>query len=311
MGGPLGRWKIKKYGLKPLTSEVEQNANLGEPETVYQTKAEMLNSETFLTAFVFIIIATGLGTYVTNAFASINIVLPVYIGGMVVALIIRNIADAMGKELPLKAIDVAGNTSLNVFLGIALMTLMLWQLAALALPIVVILAVQTLLMYLYASFVVFPAMGKDYEAAVMTAAICGRHGQGLRGRRHDRRHLRLRHGRYPQRHGQHAGHQEPVRPGPQGLLRGASGGRHVHRLYQLRHHHCVHQPDRLIKQAFNSKRGAPSWERRAFAFDFRRNGSGSGPPRPPDWRGRPNRRRPRSPGRRWPWPRQSRPAAAW
>ena len=46
MGGPLGRWKIKKYGLKPLTSEVEQNANLGEPETVYQTKAEMLNSET-------------------------------------------------------------------------------------------------------------------------------------------------------------------------------------------------------------------------------------------------------------------------
>ena len=173
MGGPLGRWKIKKYGLKPLTSEVEQNANLGEPETVYQTKAEMLNSETFLTAFVFIIIATGLGTYVTNAFASINITLPVYIGGMLVALVIRNIADLMGKELPLKAIDVAGNTSLNIFLGIALMTLMLWQLAALALPIVVILAVQTLLMYLYASFVVFPAMGKDYEAAVMTAAICG------------------------------------------------------------------------------------------------------------------------------------------
>ena len=164
---------VKKYGLKPLTSEVEQNANLGEPETVYQTKAEMLNSETFLTAFVFIIIATGLGTYVTNAFASINITLPVYIGGMLVALVIRNIADLMGKELPLKAIDVAGNTSLNVFLGIALMTLMLWQLAALAVPIVVILAVQTVVMYLYASFVVFRAMGKDYEAAVMTAAICG------------------------------------------------------------------------------------------------------------------------------------------
>ena len=171
MGGPLGRWKIKKYNLKPLVTE--ESADLGEPETVYQTKSEMLSSDTFLSAFVLIIIATGLGTYVTNAFAAINITLPVYIGGMLVALVIRNIADLMGKELPLKAIDVAGNTSLNVFLGIALMTLMLWQLAALAVPIVVILAVQTVVMYLYASFVVFRAMGKDYEAAVMTAAICG------------------------------------------------------------------------------------------------------------------------------------------
>lgn len=171
MGGPLGRWKIKKYNLKPLVTE--ESADLGEPETVYQTKSEMLSSDTFLSAFVLIIIATGLGTYVTNAFAAISITLPVYIGGMLVALVIRNIADLMGKELPLKAIDVAGNTSLNVFLGIALMTLMLWQLAALAVPIVVILAVQTVVMYLYASFVVFRAMGKDYEAAVMTAAICG------------------------------------------------------------------------------------------------------------------------------------------
>ena len=190
MGGPLGRWKIKKYNLKPLVTE--ESADLGEPETVYQTKSEMLSSDTFLSAFVLIIIATGLGTYVTNAFAAINITLPVYIGGMLVALVIRNIADLMGKELPLKAIDVAGNTSLNVFLGIALMTLMLWQLAALAVPIVVILD--------------------------------------------------------PQRHGQHAGHQEPVRPGPQGLLRGASGGRHVHRLYQLRHHHRVHQPPLIIER---------------------------------------------------------------
>ena len=171
MGGPLGRWKIKKYNLKPHVTQEEKD--LGEPETVYVTKAEKLDSNTILDAFVFIIIATGIGTYVTDAFASIGVTLPVYIGGMLVALVIRNIFDLMGKELPLKAIDVVGNTSLNVFLGIALMTLMLWQLAALAVPIVVILAVQTLIMYLYASNVVFRAMGKDYEAAVMTAAICG------------------------------------------------------------------------------------------------------------------------------------------
>ena len=150
-----------------------EDENLGEPETVYLTKSEKLDSNTFLDSFVLIIIATGIGTYITNAFAKIDITLPVYIGGMIVALIIRNVADAMGRELPLKAIDVAGNTSLNIFLGIALMTLKLWQLAELALPIVVILAVQTLLMYLFASFVVFRVMGADYEAAVMTAAFCG------------------------------------------------------------------------------------------------------------------------------------------
>ena len=171
MGGPLGRWKIKKYNLKPHVTQEEKD--LGEPETVYVTKAEKLDSNTILDAFVFIIIATGIGTYVTDAFASIGVTLPVYIGGMLVARVIRNIFDLMGKELPLKAIDVVGNTSLNVFLGIALMTLMLWQLAALAVSIVVILAVQTLIMYLYASNVVFRAMSKDYEAAVMTAAICG------------------------------------------------------------------------------------------------------------------------------------------
>lgn len=63
------------------------------------------------------------------------------------------------------------------------MTLKLWQLAELALPIVVILAVQTLLMYLFASFVVFRVMGADYEAAVMTAAFCG-FGMGRHPQRH-------------------------------------------------------------------------------------------------------------------------------
>ena len=171
MGGPLGRWKIKKYNLKPHVAAEDEN--LGEPETVYLTKSEKLDSNTFLDSFVLIIIATGIGTYITNAFAKIDITLPVYIGGMIVALIIRNVADAMGGELPRKARAGAGNTSLNIFLGIALMTLKLWQLAELALPIVVILAVQTLLMYLFASFVVFRVMGADYEAAVMTAAFCG------------------------------------------------------------------------------------------------------------------------------------------
>lgn len=173
MGGPLGRAKIKKYNLTPDMKEVEKDSGLGEPETVYTTRSEKLDSDTILDGFVLIVIASGVGTYITNFCASIHITLPTYIGSLLVALIIRNIADATGRELPLKAIDVMGNTCLNVFLGIALMTLKLWQLASLALPIIVILALETVWMFLFANFVVFKAMGGDYEAAVMTSAICG------------------------------------------------------------------------------------------------------------------------------------------
>ena len=86
---------------------------------------------------------------------------------------IRNVCDVAHVELPMRAIDVSGNVSLNVFLAVALMTLKLWELASLAVPMIIILAIQTFIMFLYASYVVFPVMGRDYEAAAMTAAFCG------------------------------------------------------------------------------------------------------------------------------------------
>ena len=92
---------------------------------------------------------------------------------MIVGLVIRNVCDVAHVELPMRAIDVSGNVSLNVFLAVALMTLKLWELASLAVPMIIILAIQTFIMFLYASYVVFPVMGRDYEAAAMTAAFCG------------------------------------------------------------------------------------------------------------------------------------------
>ena len=94
-------------------------------------------------------------------------------GAMIVALIIRNVSDWRKIELPMHAIDISGNVCLNIFLAIALMTLKLWELAALAVPMIVTLLVQTLIMFLFASFIVFRVMGRDYEAACMTTAFCG------------------------------------------------------------------------------------------------------------------------------------------
>ena len=78
-----------------------------------------------------------------------------------------------GMVLPASAIDTWGNSSLSIFLAIALMTLKLWQLAELAVPMVVMLVAQVVLMFVFARFVVFNVMGRDYEAAVMVSAFCG------------------------------------------------------------------------------------------------------------------------------------------
>ena len=99
--------------------------------------------------------------------------MPAYIGAMLIAAAIRNIWDARGVDLPMQEIDTLGSLSLNLFLSMALMSLKLWQLIDLALPMIVILLVQTVLMFLYANFVVFNVMGRDYEAAAMTTAFCG------------------------------------------------------------------------------------------------------------------------------------------
>ena len=168
MGGPLGRSKIKKYNLKS-TETVE---DLYETKDHHHVKPA-LTAEEFTKAAVLLVIAAGLGTYITAWFKGFGIILPTYIGGMIIAVIVRNVCDARNVELPAQALDMWGTTSLTIFLSIALMTLKLWQLAELALPMMVILAAQTLLMYLFASFVVFKVMGNDYEGAVMTSAFCG------------------------------------------------------------------------------------------------------------------------------------------
>ena len=70
-------------------------------------------------------------------------------------------------------IDILGGIALSLFLSMALMSLKLWQLADLAIPMVVMLLSQTLLMYLFANFITFNVMGRDYDAAVLAAGHCG------------------------------------------------------------------------------------------------------------------------------------------
>lgn len=99
---------------------------------------------------------------------------PVYIGAMIVAAIMRNWGEFSGKfSIHMGEIADLGGICLSLFLGIAMMTLKLWQLADLALPLLVMLMGQALLMFVFAYFVIFNAMGRNYDAAILTAGTCG------------------------------------------------------------------------------------------------------------------------------------------
>ena len=115
-------------------------------------------------------IAMGFGSLVSAAIKSAGVNLPPYMGAMVVAAILRNtrlvrVSDGAVQEL--------GQVALSLFIVMALLTLKLWELAALAAPLLAILAAQTALMWILCRWVVYPVLGRTYDAAVMTAGYCG------------------------------------------------------------------------------------------------------------------------------------------
>lgn len=177
MGGPTARSIINKFGLKS-TERKDEILELSDESAAEKAKAERVDAESFTNAAILLIVASGVGTLLTKAFnnievAGVKFTFPTYIGAMVIAAVIRNFCDSKRIILPSKAIDLWGNVSLSIFLAIALMTLKLWQLIDLAIPMIVMLLAQTVLMFIFARFVVFHVMGRDYEAAVMTSAFCG------------------------------------------------------------------------------------------------------------------------------------------
>lgn len=116
----------------------------------------------------------GVGTIVSWMLSKTGMTFPVYIGAMIVAAIMRNAGEFSGKfEVPMAAIDDIGAICLSLFLGIAMITLKLWQLADLAVPLVILLVVQVVLMFLFAYFVVYNVMGRNYDAAILAAGSCG------------------------------------------------------------------------------------------------------------------------------------------
>lgn len=168
MGGPIGNRLIKKHNLLD-TIKTEDDSFLVEEEEKHERHFSMYAPAVFQ-----LIIAVGIGTIVSKLLSLTGMTFPIYIGAMIVAAIMRNIGEYTGKiTIHMGEINDLGGICLSLFLGIAMITLKLWQLADLALPLVILLAGQTVLMFLFAYFVVYNIMGRDYDAAVIAAGTCG------------------------------------------------------------------------------------------------------------------------------------------
>lgn len=168
IGGPIAVSHIKARSLHSVESATGSNEVTVDKNEV----TGAIDSRRFLDAALYLAVAIGAGTIVSIWLGKL-MTFPSYIGAMVVAAIIRNVIDATGKDIPMEEISTIGSFSLSLFLGLAMMGLNLWQLADLAIPMVVMLVAQTLLMIVFAYFVVFNLLGRNYDAAVMTSGFCG------------------------------------------------------------------------------------------------------------------------------------------
>lgn len=172
IGGPLGNNLIKRHKLYDPNKKTDENET--ETQVPATEPEETFSATRFAKAIYQIAIAMGLGTIISWALSKVGLTLPMYIGGMIIAVIMRNVGDRTTKvDIASKEIGAIGEVALSMFLGIAMITLKLWQLADLAVPFLILLACQTVLMIVFAYFVVFNVMGRDYDAAVLTSGMCG------------------------------------------------------------------------------------------------------------------------------------------
>ena len=168
MGGPVGKRLIEKKDLLK-TAIPEDDSLLVEEEKKHERHTSMYPAAVFQ-----LIIAMGIGTIISKLLSMTGMTFPIYIGAMIAAAFMRNIGEYSGQfTIYMGEINDIGGISLSLFLGMAMITLKLWQLASLALPLIILLAVQAVLICVFARFVVFYVMGKDYDAAVLAAGTCG------------------------------------------------------------------------------------------------------------------------------------------
>jgi len=180
IGGPVATSLIRKYKPPHSESVIDPGAVLEASQ--YRSLDSSIDSEpagqpatayTLLKILTTILVAMWAGSLLSQWLGQ-HVTLPAYIGSMIAAALIRNVTDALHMvKIEQRVVDDIGTVSLSLFLAMALMSLKLWELLDLALPMLIILVAQVALVAAFAYLVTFRLMGRDYDSAVMAGGHCG------------------------------------------------------------------------------------------------------------------------------------------
>lgn len=170
IGGPVARYLVKKVqvpGAEHNSDDAPQGFEMPEMERPITTYS-------LIETVALLAICLKGGELIATYLKGSSLELPVFVCVLFTGVLLRNLLALLKwHEVSDREVSLLGNVSLSLFLAMALMSLKLWDLASLALPIFILLAVQTVAMALYASFVTFKVMGSNYDAAVLAAGHCG------------------------------------------------------------------------------------------------------------------------------------------
>lgn len=177
MGGPVGRSLIKKHnlaeGYKGTDLDIEEeemNINLSGMEVLAGSGKRAMSAVSAM------LLACGFGEICFLFFKDIlPFSIPIHVWCMFGGIIVRLVLDKTGKgsDIFYNTVDIVGNVSLAVFVSLSIITMKLWQLAELALPLITILAVQTVVMILFAKYITYNLCGKDYDSAIIAVGHTG------------------------------------------------------------------------------------------------------------------------------------------
>ena len=170
VGGPVSKQLIKRYNLKAD----EYHEELDDTITFNPEDHDLVTPKKMMETLFVILLCFVIGHFFYQHLKSIDVVLPAFLMPLLVGVVATNLCELSKRYTISRAcIDLWGTMSLSIFLAMALMSLKVWELANLAGPMVVIILVQAVMLMMFAYFITFRVMGKNYNAAIIAGGHCG------------------------------------------------------------------------------------------------------------------------------------------
>ena len=170
VGGPVAEWLMRRH---KLAGSLDHAPGDGHEPADLMENAPASSAGSYIVSLTAALVCLVVGGYLAALVEDAPVSLPNFLWCLATGVLIRNGGEKLGLKLDDRATEIIGTISLSLFLGMTMMTLDLSSVARLAGPLALMLAVQTLVCALYAAWVVFRMLKRDYEAAIMSAAFCG------------------------------------------------------------------------------------------------------------------------------------------